>query len=121
MSDKQSGSRNKAFWPVMGFVMALSFGVLAYALKGVGYDFLRDNHIVRFSITGISRGTWEWVIAGVIFVILAMLSSLIVAAARPKQKSEIREKDIEKEREKMRRDIKAKKELQKRINRQMKG
>jgi type VI protein secretion system component VasK len=116
-----SGSRNKAFWPVMGFVMALSFGVLAYALKGVAYEFLRDNRIVNFSITGTPRATWEWIIAGVVFVILLMLSSLIVAASRPRQKSEVREKDVEKARQQMRRDIKAKKELQRRINRQMKG
>lgn len=119
MSHK-SQSKTRAYWPVIGFVLALSLGVIAWALGPAGYNFLRDNRIVNFAITNISRATWELIISGVLFVVLLMFASLVVAAARPKQKSEVREKDLVKERDKMVREQKAKKVLQREINRKMK-
>ncbi len=120
MSNNNSGGQMRAFWPVLGFVLAISFGVLAWALGPAGYEFLRDNRIVNFAASNVSRDVWEWVIRGVIFVILLMLASLIVAAARPRQVTDVREKDLAKERIQLRKDIRSKKELQRRINKQMK-
>ncbi|MBI5669414.1 MAG: hypothetical protein HZC41_15530 [Chloroflexi bacterium] len=119
MSHK-SQSKTRAFWPVIGFVLAVSLGVLAWALGPAAYEFLRDNRIINFSISNYPRATWELIITGVLFVVMLMFASLVVAAARPRQKSEVREKDLVKERDRMVREQKAKKILQREINRQMK-
>lgn len=119
MSHK-SQSKTKAFWPLIGFILLVSLLVIAWALGPTGYDFLSRNRIVNFGITNVARSTWELIISGVLFVVLLMFASLLVAAARPRQKTEVREKDIAKEREKMVRQIKARKELQRQINRKMK-
>lgn len=118
MSNKTLGTRG--FLPVLGFIMIIAFAIIAYALGATGYEFLRDKQLVNFAASNVSREVWEWVVRGVIFVILLMLASLIVAASRPRLKSEVREKALVKERDQMRKDIRAKKELQRRINKQMK-
>lgn len=118
MSNKNIGTRG--FLPVLGFILILAFAVIAYALGPAGYEFLANNRIINFAASNVSRDVWEWVIRGVIFVVLLMFSSLIVAAARPRQKMDVREKDLVKERAQLRKDIRAKKELQRRINKQMK-
>lgn len=120
MSSRRGG-KNRAFWPLIGFILALSLGVLAWALGPVVIDWMDDTNIVRgFPSPEVPRTTWNWIATGVMFVVLLMLASLVVAAARPKQSTDVKEKELVKERDQMRREIKARKELQRRINKQMK-
>ncbi len=120
MSHK-SQSKTRAFWPLIGFILALSLGVLAYALGEPVIQWMATSKIVRgFPSPEVPLITWYWIARGVMFVVLLMFASLIVAASRPRQKSEVRETDLKKEREKMVRQNKARKELQRQINRQMK-
>ncbi|NWG17027.1 MAG: hypothetical protein HXY41_10360 [Chloroflexi bacterium] len=121
MSSSRGGGKNRAFWPLIGFILALSLGVLSWALGPIVIDWMDASNIVRgFPSPEVPRTTWNWIATGVMFVILLMFSSLVVALFRPKQAMDVREKDLAKEREQLRRNIKAKKELQRRINKQMK-
>jgi uncharacterized membrane protein YhaH (DUF805 family) len=120
MSHK-SQSKTRAFWPVIGFVLAVSLGVIAYVLGEPVMQWMKTSRIVPgFPSPDVPMDTWYWIARGVLFVVMLMFASLIVAAARPKQKSEVRETDLKKEREKMVRQNKARKVLQQQINRKMK-
>lgn len=113
----KTSSRSRAFWPVIGFVLAVSFAVIAYALGPAAYDFLRRS-LPNFPPPGVPRGQWELILSGIVFVILVMLAALVIALAVPRNRSRVNEKKLVKERELMMREKKAKKVLQREINRQ---
>ncbi len=115
----KTSSRRRAFWPVIGFVLAVSLGIIAYALGPAAYDFLRRSPIIpNFPPPGVPRGQWELILSGILFIVMVLLVALVIALAVPRDRSRVNEKKLVKEREMMIREKKAKKILQRQINRE---
>lgn len=108
--------RGRAFWPVVGLLLALSAAALAYVFTDPVINALRK------SLRNFPTGPTVTLIVGVIlFVVLALTFSLIVAFAVPRKKSAVTETQLVKDRQAMVKDIKARKIRQREINRQGKA
>src|SRR5262249_34963328 len=95
-------SRTQSFWPVLGLLLILASAAIAYFLGPMLYDWFRTSHVVRgFPPLDQPRVNVEWILRFVVFVILGMVASLAVAAAVPKKKSTVTEKQLTKQRAEM--------------------
>lgn len=116
MTTRKPQPRGKAFWPVLGFLLALSSAVLAFIFT--------DPVIAQLqkSLRGFPRDPKVPIIVGVIlFALIAMFFSLIVAFAVPRKKSGVTEIQIAKNRKVMVNEKAARKIKQREINRQNKA
>lgn len=115
MTNRKPQPRGKAFWPVLGFLLALSSAVLAFvftdpvikSLKGSVLKGLPTNDPKVPIIIGV-----------ILFAIIAMTFSLIVAFAVPRKKSGVTEIQMAKDRKVMVNQKAARKIKQRDINRQ---
>lgn len=117
MTNRKIEPRGKAFWPVLGLLLALSSAALAWVFTQPVIDFLRK------SLPSFPRQTnVVTIIVGVaLFFLIAMLFSLVVAMAVPKRKSAVTEINVAKQRDEMVREKAARKVRQRDINRQNKA
>ncbi len=117
MINKKKEPRGKAFWPVLGFLLALSSGALAYVFAPSVLQYLK-GHLTNFPpITT----TVTLIVTGILFMLIAMLFSLVVAFAVPRKKSVVTEIQIAKDRTAMVNEKVARKIKQRDINRQNKA
>lgn len=122
MGKKPQKSRTQAFWPVLGVLLMLSAGAIAFFLGPAVVDWLAKNRtITGFPPKDIPSTTIDWIFRGIFFFILGLLASLIVAAAAPKKKIAVNEVKLAKERQLMVNDKKARKMRQQLMNKQNKG
>ena len=122
MGKQPPKSRSQSFWPIIGLMLILSAGVIAFFLGPAIVDWLdRSNVIKGFPPTGVSSVTLDWIFRGIFFFILVLLSSLVVAAAAPKRKSAVTEVKLFKERKEIVNEKKARKMRQQLMNKQNKG
>lgn len=90
---------NKSFWPVIGFVFAIVFGVLGFFMapstvtlvENVYPDFNRNMLPVTEMQLYIGFGV-------IVALLLMVLSAMIIAIAEPKRAMHVKETDIAKER-----------------------
>ena len=117
MANRKVEPRGKAFWPVLGFLLALSSGALAWVFTPSVLDFLKK------SLSNFPRvtPTISLIVGGIIFVVLALLFSVIVAFAVPRKKSAVTEIQMAKDRNLLVREKAARKVRQREINRQNKA
>jgi hypothetical protein len=116
MTNRKPQPRGKAFWPVLGFLLALSSGVLAFIFTNPVITQLQK------SLRGFPRDPKVPIIVGVIlFFLIAMTFSLIVAFAVPRKKSVVTEIQMAKDRKVMVNQKAARKIKQREINRQNKA
>jgi hypothetical protein len=109
--------KNKAFWPLIGFALAVSLGILAYFLKDPVYSWL--NVTVRgFPPAGIAPATMKLVVAGALFLVMGGLVALIISLAVPKDTRQVKTTDLVKERKMKLKDAEIRKRRQQQINRQ---
>lgn len=117
MALKKTEPRGKAFWPILGLLLALSAGALSWVFTPEVLKYL-DRTLPNFpTITP----TITWVVTGILFIIIALVFSLVVAFAVPKRKGEVNEVKLAKERSDMVRGKAARKVRQRDINRQNKA
>lgn len=93
---KQKGSSNKALWPVIGFILAVALGIIAYILSP---EIIKALPELR--IGGLSGNDLRLAVAGVIFLLLGAVTVLIIAAAVPRDRNpmdKITEKDLQEQR-----------------------
>jgi hypothetical protein len=115
-------SRTQAFWPVLGLMLIIACAAIAYFAGPAVVEWLDDSNVIRgFPPAGIPRVNIYWILRGIVFVVLALLASLMVAAAVPKKKSAVTEKQLVKQRTEMVNDKKARKMRQQLMNKQNKG
>src|ERR1051325_3736733 len=113
---RKTPPRGKAFWPIMGFLLALSAGALAFVFTHPVIDALRKSLRVFPADPKVP------IIVGVIlFALFAMIFSLIVAIAAPRKKSAVTEIQMAKDRKVMVNQKMARKIKQREINRQGKA
>jgi predicted PurR-regulated permease PerM len=116
MTTRKSQPRGKAFWPILGFLLALSSAALAFVFTDPVVTQLQK------SLRGFPRDPKVPIIVGVIlFFLIAMVFSLIVAFAVPRKKSAVTEIQMAKDRKAMVNQKAARKVKQREINRQNKA
>jgi len=113
---RKTPPRGKAFWPIMGFLLALSSAALAFVFTDPVIGALKK------SLRGFPTDAKIPIIVGVIlFALFAMVFSLIVAIAIPRKKSAVTEVQMAKDRKVMVNQKMARKIKQREINRQGKA
>jgi hypothetical protein len=117
MTTRKPQPRGKAFWPVLGFLLALSSAALAFVFTNPLIVELKKS-----VLKGLPNDPKVPIIVGVIlFFLIAMFFSLIVAFAVPRKKSVVTEIQIAKNRKLMVNEKAARKIKQREINRQNKA
>jgi hypothetical protein len=113
---RKTPPRGRAFWPVLGFLLALSSAALAFVFTNPLITQLRH------SLRNFPTDPKVPIIVGVIlFAMFAMVFSLIVAIAVPRKKSGVTEIQMTKDRKAMVNQKMARKAKQREINRQGKA
>jgi mannitol-specific phosphotransferase system IIBC component len=119
---KPKKSRSQSFWPILGLLLIIACAIMAYFIGPAVVDWLDDGNVIRgFPPRGIPRENVNWILRGILFVVLGLLSSLVVAAAVPKKKNVVNEKKLIKERQEMVNEKKARKLRQQQMNKLNKG
>ncbi|MCS7070317.1 MAG: hypothetical protein NZM00_02355 [Anaerolinea sp.] len=111
-------SRRRWAWPVVGFILAVSLGVIAYMLAPAAIQFVRST-LRGFDTSGMAPTTLRWIFTAILFVIFITLAGLIVAVAAPKPRDTVKYSDLVKEREAMQAERKRKKLQARRLAQQM--
>jgi len=113
---RKTPPRGKAFWPILGLLLALSSGAFAFILTDPVVTALRK------SLRGFPSGATVNIIVGVVlFFIIGLFFSLIVAFGVPRKKSGVTEIQMTKDRKVMVNEKAARKIKQREINRQNKA
>ena len=113
---RKTPPRGRAFWPILGFLLALSSAAFAFILTDPVVSALQK------SLRNFPRGATVNIIIGVIlFVVIGLIFSLIVAFAVPRKKSGVTEIQMTKDRKAMVNQKMARKIKQREINRQGKA
>ncbi len=117
MTTRKPQPRGKAFWPVVGLLLALSAGTLAYIFTDPTIAVLRSS-LRNFPTP---NSTIRLIVGVILFALLAMIFSLAVAVAIPRKKSAVTEVQVTKNRKIMVNEKAARKIKQREINRQNKA
>jgi hypothetical protein len=122
MGKKPEKSKLQAFWPVMGALLIVTAAVLAFFIGPAVVNWLDKGNVIKgFPPKGVPIVNIYWILRGIVFVILGLLASMVVAAAAPKKKSAVTEVKLAKERKDMVLDKKARKMRQQLMNKENKG
>ncbi len=84
--------------PVLGFVLALCFGAIAWVSSQPAVDWV-DNNVRGFNAAEFDPVVLQVGFGLLIFFVLAAVGGVIAAIAMPRKKSTVREKDLMKERQ----------------------
>jgi len=90
----------KAYWPVLGFIMLVMLGIVAYILAP---EAIKIAHRMFPSFTGRELPDWQMK-AGftfIVFVVFLAIAGAILAVFAPKRALNVREGDLAKERKEM--------------------
>lgn len=109
-------SRMQAFWPIIGLLLILALGFMAWVFAPPVIGFL-SGVLPNFPPAEVPPDTMQLIITAVLFVLMGMIVSLIVAAAAPRKRSAVNEKKLAKERALMVEEKKKQKLRQRAINR----
>jgi len=115
--NKGQEKKRQAYWPVLGLLLALSAGVLAY-IAAPAVNQALDRSLPNFPTP---NSQLNLIMTVILFVIFALIGSLIVAAAAPKKKTIVNEVKLAKERKELVQEKKVRKLRQREINRQGKA
>jgi hypothetical protein len=112
--------RSKAYWPLIGFMAAISAGILGWFLKDPVYTWL-SRAVAGFPPAGVAPATMKLLVAVALFTIVLGLTGLIIALFVPKNTRRIKEQDLVKERKQAIKAQNLRRARQRQINRQMKS
>jgi uncharacterized membrane protein len=94
---KAKGTTLRAFFPIIGLVLVIVFGVIAYTLAPTVTNILYDNGVIQ----GLSPDILERfdLISGVmIFFVMMLVTGMVYAIAAPKPKKQVTERQLDRER-----------------------
>lgn len=104
----------RAFLPVMGLVLLVTLGVMAYFLSEPVHELLMDN------LQGVPADEEvRYVVAAVMFVVMMMVVGMIYAAFAPKPAKTVTESQLKRERMMVEAEKKARKQRRQQVNRKM--
>ncbi len=122
MQQPKKRSKTQSYWPVIGLLLLLSCAAIAYVVGEPLFTWFKTSHVIKgFPPSGVPASNLQWLLRGIVFVVLGLFASLVVAAAAPKKKSVVTEKQMTKQREEMVREKKARKLRQQKMNKMNKG
>ena len=104
--------RRQAFWPLFGLLMAVALAVIAWVLAPVVIQFLRDQQPNRFSFGDLTFEQVQLIFAGIIFLVLGALTTLILAIFAPKKKTMVKDSSLKKEKKQLEAEQKARRARQ---------
>ncbi|MFQ3566540.1 MAG: hypothetical protein SNJ59_06040 [Aggregatilineales bacterium] len=107
--------RFRGFWPLAGLIMIVALGILSYFLAPAVIDFTQRT-LRGFTTAGMAPEQLRLIFTVLIFVVLASFSGLLIAIAAPKRSTQIKEKDLIKERKRMAEYKKYERARQRRLN-----
>lgn len=114
---KQSPQKNSsfnAFLPALGFVLVIALGAVSYLLSGPLHRFLLEQNL------GIPANVEvQYLIAGLLWIVLMLFSSMMYAAFAPKPDKMASERQLKVEKEDKQKQEAARKKRQQEINRKV--
>lgn len=108
----------RGLWPLYGLLMAAALGAISWVLAPQLLEFVRRRS-PRFGIGSLTEDQVVLFFAAIIFLVLLGIGTLILAFAAPKKKSEVKDKQLVKERAHMQAEDKARRKRQREIQRKL--
>jgi hypothetical protein len=108
--------RGKAWLPLVGFILIVCFGVIAYYLGDPVRDF-----VDRRAGADLSTPEMLWLVRGVLFLSLVMIGGLLFALFAPRKREDVKDKDIYKDKKAIDAEVLARKERRKKAKRDLKN
>lgn len=108
----------RASWPVIGFILAVSFAILSYVLAPAAIDFV-DNTLPQFSRAGMTPLQLRLAFALILFVIFISFAGLIITIAAPRKAINVKYSDLAKERDAINLEKKREQQRQRRLAQKM--
>lgn len=110
----QKGTSIAGFLPVLGLVMAVAIGAVAFVLSGPVHELLMEN------LDNVPADQEvQYVVGGVLFLVMLLFAAMIFAAFAPKPAKTVSEMELKKEKMGKERDRKAAKRRKQQMARQM--
>jgi hypothetical protein len=109
--------RKRGLWPVMGLFLAIAIGIISYFLAP-SVIALTKQLLPQFSTSSMPREQLRLIFTVLTFVVLLAAVAFLVALFMPKKQTDVKEKDLKKEREQMAAYKKFERHRQRRINRE---
>lgn len=104
----------KAFLPVMGFLLLIVLGVMAYFLSEPVHELLMDN------LDGVPADEEvRYLVGAVLFVVMTMVVGMVYAAFAPKPSKTVTESQLKRERMMLDAEKKARRKRKQAANRKM--
>ncbi|NJL57419.1 hypothetical protein HC928_21480 [bacterium] len=108
------GTSIKAFLPVMGFLLLIVLGVMAYFLSEPVHELLMDN------LDGVPADQEvRYLVGAVLFVVMTMVVGMVYAAFAPKPSKTVTESQLKRERMMLDAEKKARRKRKQAANRKM--
>lgn len=102
----------RAFLPVLGLFLIIALGAVSFVLSEPATEWLRDT------VDNIpNEDEVQYVVGGIVFLVLVLLSGFLYALFAPKPKKRVTEAELKKERMQMQREKRARKKRLEEINR----
>ncbi len=112
--------KSKGLWPVMGLLMAIALGIIAYFIAPSVQRMVIQ--ITKGGFTGqeLPPDQMRLFFTGLVFLVLGSVAALIVAFAKPKPKRKVMDADMVKQKDAMRHEEKVRKARKLVIERELK-
>ncbi|MEM6280792.1 MAG: hypothetical protein AAF787_01250 [Chloroflexota bacterium] len=100
--------------PAIGFIMAVCFAAIGWALSEPLLDYTIDTFrgFDGNELDDVHPDAMQFAFAAFIWLVLLCVGSFIVAAAAPRKKSQVKEKDLKSEKEELLKEQKRRKKRQ---------
>jgi len=127
--DEYSGRQKKKdplkpYYPLLGLLLGLAFAAIAYAVAPPVHQFIYDSGFIKTfpepkMDTGVLKDKYPtFAVAGVIFVALVLIATVIFALFAPKPQKQVTENELKDEKRAHEREVAARKRRQARIRQQ---
>lgn len=104
----------RAFLPVMGFFLLIALGAVSYVLSAPVHELVMEN------VDGVPADQEvQYLVAGVLFVVLMMFVGMLYAAFAPKPQKRVTEAELKRERVAVQREKEARRRNRRDVNRKM--
>ncbi|MBZ0302618.1 MAG: hypothetical protein K8J31_22935 [Anaerolineae bacterium] len=110
--------KRRGLWPVYGLMMAIALGGIAYIASPLLLQYIRRRS-PQFSVGNLTDQQAALLFAGIIFLALLALVTMLLTLAVPKKKSQVLDKQLVQEKKEMEAARRARKKRQLEIERKM--
>lgn len=105
--------------PVMGLLLAVALGAIAYVLSGPLHELLYNEFFLPQGYQDFQDESFKYLISVILFMVLLTFSGLLYAAFQPSRANKVTERELKKERERRHREIAERKRRKQMINRKV--